>query len=436
MTSRWDSSDDEEDRSTANKKQRTDVSPPPKTAAAEEGFIPLGSHHQKELARTEQNAATTNSCKVDLVVGNYNGSFAKKEETNPTSSALAPLAIKASMERRPQACRSVDEYERLNFIDQGTFGMVFRARCRQTGDIYDLKQVKLGAEMNKVGFPITALREANILLALRHPNIVRVREMVVGSSTDKVFMVMEYIENDLKTCMGMNKQPFSTAEVKQLMHQLMSAVEHMHKHWYVHRDLKTSNLLYSNTGRLAVCDFGLARKYGSPLAPYTFEVVTLRYRPPELLLGQRQYSTPLDIWSCACILAEMLTSKPLFPGEGEVDQMSKIFRLLGAPTEDKWPGVSTLPNFSKATWRAPSKSKLRDLFPVISYSGYSLNETGMDLLSGMLALDPSQRISASDCLRNPWLNGEEPLMTPLCLMPRFASASSSSSSSSSSVAAP
>lgn len=157
-------------------------------------------------------------------------------------------------------CRSVECYQRLNFIDQGTYGMVFRAKCLETNEVYALKQVKLGPETNKIGFPVTALREINILMALQHPNIVRVREMVVGSSIDKIYMVMEYCENDLKKCMS--KQPFSTAEVKQLMIQLLSGVEHMHSNWYIHRDLKTSNLLYSNTGILSICDFGLARKFG------------------------------------------------------------------------------------------------------------------------------------------------------------------------------
>jgi cell division cycle 2-like len=171
-------------------------------------------------------------------------------------------------------CRSVDEYIRLNFIDQGTYGMVFRARCRTTRRIYALKQVKIGKEASKIGFPMTALREANVLLTLRHPNIVRVREMVVGSTIDKIFMVMEFGGLDLKACMDIAKRPFSTAEVKQLMIQLLSAIDFMHQKWYIHRDLKTSNLLYQN-GKLVVCDFGLARKYGSPIAPYTYEVVTL-----------------------------------------------------------------------------------------------------------------------------------------------------------------
>jgi cell division cycle 2-like protein len=204
-------------------------------------------------------------------------------------------------------CRSVEHYQRLNFIDQGTYGMVFRAKDIQTNEIFALKQVKLTpAETSKVGFPITALREINILLALQHPNIVRVKEMVVGSSIDKIYMVMEYCENDLKMCMKTSKQSFSISEIKTLMIQLLSAVEHMHSQWYIHRDLKSSNLLYSNKGVLMVCDFGLARKYGEPIAPYTHEVVTLWYRAPELLLGSRTYSTPIDMWSVGCIFAEMI----------------------------------------------------------------------------------------------------------------------------------
>ena len=134
-----------------------------------------------------------------------------KEDT-----ACAPITVEVPRSHNPifDGCRSVDCYQRLNFIDQGTYGMVFKARCRETGEVYALKQIKFGPETNKVGFPITALREINILLALQHPNIVRVREMVVGSSIDKIFMVMEYCENDLKTCMQLAKQSFSTAEVR------------------------------------------------------------------------------------------------------------------------------------------------------------------------------------------------------------------------------
>jgi cell division cycle 2-like protein len=189
------------------------------------------------------------------------------------------------------------------------------------------------------------------------------------------------------------------------MLQFLSAVDHMHQNWFIHRDLKTSNLLYQN-GVLCVCDFGLARKYGSPIAPYTFEVVTLWYRPTELLLGNKEYSTPLDVWAVGCILAEMLTGKPLFPGEGEIDQINKIFVKLGAPTEEVWPGCMSLPNANKISWKQPTKGKLRDLFATQSVTSFSggvyLNDSGYDLLTKLLTMDPKQRISAKAALDHPW----------------------------------
>lgn len=221
--------------------------------------------------------------------------------------------------------------------------------------------------------------------------------------------------------MAQAARPFSTAEVKRLLLQLLGAVEHMHGRWYIHRDLKTSNLLYSNSGKLCVCDFGLARTYGSPIAPYTAEVVTLWYRCPELLLGSKVYSTPLDMWSVGCIFGELLTGKPLLPGEGEADQLARIFRLLGAPSEDRWPGVSLLPNFGRVSVsRAPSRGRLREVFPSASFSGGAfLSDLGFDLLLRLLELDPAKRISASAALGHAWL-AEVPLPCSLAAMPKFA----------------
>eukprot|EP01041_Mallomonas_annulata_P007528 gene7528-15414_t len=318
-------------------------------------------------------------------------------------------------------CRSVDSYQRVRYIDQGTYGMVYAAKCKETGKLYALKQVKMGKDVSRRGFPITALRETNILLALHHPNIIQVKEMVVGSSTDKVYMVMEHMDNDLKSCLEQLKQPLPIAEVKQLAYQLLSAVQHMHEHWYIHRDLKTSNILYSNEGKLAVCDFGMARKYGSPLLPYTFEVITLWYRPPELLLGAKMYSTAVDMWSCGCILAELMLQKPLFPGQGEVDQVTKIFKVLGSPTEQIWPGYSKLPLADKMCKPGSMvhKNKLRELFPKTAFTGgIPLSDNGFDLLTRLLAMDPKHRISASDAVNHPWFM-ENPLPTPPILMPKF-----------------
>lgn len=350
----------------------------------------------------------------------------KADKAPPPALAPAPAPAPAPRGYDPlmDGCRSVEEYEHVSFIDQGTYGMVFKARCKESGELCALKQVKLlGSECGKVGFPITALREINILLALRHPSIVRVKEMVIGATADKVFMVMEYCDRDLKTCMRSAKQPFSAAEVKQLTQQLLSAVAYMHSKWYLHRDLKTSNLLYSKTGRLSVCDFGLARAYSSPIAPFTAEVCTLWYRCPELLLGARVYSTALDVWSVGCILGELLTGQPLLPGEGELDQVTRIFRLVGAPSEDRWPGVTSLPNFpalSDRLLRAPTRGKLRELLPMTSFSGGPyLSPEGLGLLSSLLEMDPRRRISAEEALQHAWLESEPPLPAPMGCMPRF-----------------
>ncbi|KAK1419974.1 hypothetical protein QVD17_29444 [Tagetes erecta] len=240
-----------------------------------------------------------------------------------------------------QGCRSVDEFERLNKIDEGTYGVVYRAKDRKTREIVALKKVKM--EKEREGFPLTSLREMNILLSFHHPSIVDVKEVVVGRNLDSIFMVMEYMEHDLKALMETMEQPFSQSEVKCLMLQLFEGTKYLHDNWVLHRDLKTSNLLLNNRGELKICDFGLSRQYGSPLKPYTHLVVTLWYRAPELLLGSKLYSTAIDMWSLGCIMAELLSKQPLFNGKTEFDQLDKIFKTLGTPNEAIWPGYSKLP---------------------------------------------------------------------------------------------
>lgn len=188
-------------------------------------------------------------------------------------------------------------FERLNSIEEGSYGVVFRARDKQTGDIVALKKLKLDEE--KHGFPITALREINALMACQHENVVGIREVVVGDTLTqyvldlftrvtsinthtraRVFIVMDFIEHDLKTLLTVMPAPFLQSEVKTLMLQLLSAVAYCHERWILHRDLKTSNLLMNNRGTIKVADFGLARRYGDPVGVggLTQLVVTLWYR--------------------------------------------------------------------------------------------------------------------------------------------------------------
>ncbi|KAL9971255.1 hypothetical protein ACROYT_G023761 [Oculina patagonica] len=294
-----------------------------------------------------------------------------------------------------RGCRNVEEFQWLNRIEEGTYGVVYRAKDRRTGDIVALKKLKM--EREKEGFPITSLREINTLLKAQHPNIVTVREIVVGSNMDKIYIVMDYVEHDLKVLMEHMTQGFRIGEIKTLMIQLLRAVAHLHDNWILHRDLKASNLLLSNNGILKVGDFGLAREYGSPLKNYTPIVVTLWYRAPELLLGTKEYSTPIDLWSVGCIFAELLTMKPLFPGKSEIDQINRIFKDLGTPSDKIWPGppsYSELPAVKKMTFTDYPFNNLRNKF------GAHLTDKGFDLLNRFLTYDPSRRITADDALQH------------------------------------
>lgn len=297
---------------------------------------------------------------------------------------------------RERGCRSVDCYERLNFIDEGTYGLVFRARDVATGDVYALKQVKLD-QHSKHGFPVTSLREIATLLSLSHPNVVAVREVVVGSSTDSIYIVMEYANADLFSVLERMTLPYDASEVKALLRQLLCGVAYLHDNWVVHRDLKPSNLLLTGAGVLKICDFGLARHYADPLGKYTPGVVTLWYRGPELLMGAPQYSAAVDLWAVGCIFAELLLGRPLFAGKGELDQLSKIADVLGPPSEDVWKGYDELPNARRLTFRNRRSSSLKRR--VRDEAGSSrVSEQGLDLLEKLLRYDPEGRISADEAL--------------------------------------
>lgn len=186
------------------------------------------------------------------------------------------------------------------------------AREKETQQIRALKRMKM--EKEQEGFPVTALRELTILKRMKHPNIVNMVEVVVGTKQESVFLVFEYCEHDLATLLDSSPSaPFSEAEIKRLMLQLLEATAFMHEQWVIHRDIKMSNLLYTK-GILKLCDFGLAREFGTPLRPYTPKVVTLWYRAPELLLGAKTYSSSVDMWACGAILGEWLGHAPLLPG--------------------------------------------------------------------------------------------------------------------------
>uniref|UniRef100_A0A7E4VC90 cyclin-dependent kinase n=1 Tax=Panagrellus redivivus TaxID=6233 RepID=A0A7E4VC90_PANRE len=314
-----------------------------------------------------------------------------------------------------RGCRSVSEYNCLNKIDEGTFGIVYRAQEKRTGEICALKRLKL--ERERDGFPITSLREVNLLLMCRdHPNVVNVKEIVVGNHMDKVYLVMEYVEHDLKALVDQLAQrghKFTTAQIKTLTQQLLAGLDFMHHNWMVHRDLKTSNLLLSHKGVLKIGDFGLARTYGQPLKPFTPVVVTLWYRSPELLLETKTYSTAVDMWSVGCIVAEFFKLKPLFRGSGEIDQLNKIFYQLGSPSVATWPEYETLPLVKKCTFKDYPYNQLRKQF-----GSDVISEAGLSLLNGFFIYNPRKRLSADEALQSPWFE-EQPLPLPPELFPTW-----------------
>ncbi|AFZ81353.1 protein kinase domain-containing protein [Theileria equi strain WA] len=322
-----------------------------------------------------------------------------------------------------KCCRDVENFKCLNKISEGTYGTVYRALDRETGEIVALKHIKYHDVQWKEGFPITYLREISILLELKHPNILSVREVVTNKKRDQYYMVMEYVEHELKTLLHDGKINFTLSERKCLLEQLLKGTNYMHQNWVMHRDLKTTNILYNNRGVLKICDFGMARKFGNPIKTYTQNVVTHWYRAPELFLGQKEYTEKTDMWSVGCIFAEIILSKPLFMGANDSDTLDKIFKLCGSPTEENWPGFSQLPAIKNNIFQINSyKPTFHKVFNVgimggMLHGSTCMTELGLDLLKKMLKIDPNQRISAKDALMHPYLTQEKPTTKTVELMP-------------------
>eukprot|EP00039_Didymoeca_costata_P027738 m.19076 g.19076 ORF g.19076 m.19076 type:complete len:294 (-) comp6478_c0_seq2:281-1162(-) len=287
----------------------------------------------------------------------------------------------------------MDKYIKTEKIGEGTYGTVYKALIKGTRDYVALKKIKLDGEDE--GVPSTAIREISLLKELRHVNVVRLIEVV--HSDNKLHLVFEYLDQDLKTYLDELKENIPLQNVKSYLHQLLDGVAFCHAHRVLHRDLKPQNLLINKSGQIKLADFGLARAFGVPVRTYTHEVVTLWYRAPEILLGTRQYACAVDVWSLGCIFAEMMTRRPLFPGDSEIDELFRIFRVLGTPTEDTWPGVSKLPDY-KPTFPKWGSQPVNMCVPGIT-------DSGADLLSRMLSYSPNQRISAKGALNHPFFLG-------------------------------
>ncbi|UZJ56638.1 hypothetical protein CBS101457_005958 [Exobasidium rhododendri] len=290
----------------------------------------------------------------------------------------------------------MENYQKIEKIGEGTYGVVYKAKDLTpgaNGRIVALKKIRLEAEDE--GVPSTAIREVSLLKELRDEYIVRLFDII--HQEQKLYLVMEYLDLDLKKYMdnvSSSSDGLGPEIVQKFTYQLIRGIYYCHAHRILHRDLKPQNLLIDKEGNLKLADFGLARAFGIPLRTYTHEVVTLWYRAPEVLLGSRHYSTAIDMWSVGCIFAEMAMRSPLFPGDSEIDEIFRIFRTLGTPTDEIWPGVKSLPDY-KSSFPQWNGVPLAKAVP-------TLDENGLDLLRGMLIYDPAGRVSAKRCLLHPY----------------------------------
>ena len=340
--------------------------------------------------------------------------------------------IKTTLERddngkpRFHGCSSIKEYEFMGKLGEGTFGEVSKARSKKTGAVVALKKIIMHNE--KDGFPITALREIKLLKMLDHVNILKLDEMAVEKSKSEakkkanMFMVTPYMDHDLSGLLENSDVHFTIPQIKCYMLQLLEGVRYLHENRILHRDMKAANLLINNKGILQIADFGLARPYddeppmpghggGEATRDYTALVVTRWYRPPELLLSLRKYTTAIDMWGVGCVFGEMFRGKPILAGKTDVDQAHLIFDLVGSPNDESMPGWSELPGCEGVREWPYRKGRLEQEFG-------DQGTLTVSLLKELLKLDWRRRINAIDALKHPYFH-TDPLPARPGDLPQF-----------------
>ncbi|XP_047079540.1 probable serine/threonine-protein kinase At1g54610 [Lolium rigidum] len=305
--------------------------------------------------------------------------------------------------------RRADTFERLDKIGQGTYSNVYKARDLQSGKIVALKRVRfVNMDPESVRF---MAREIHILRRLDHPNVIRLEGIVTSRLSHSLYLVFEYMEHDLAGLAATPGLRFTEPQVKCFMKQILDGLHHCHGRGVLHRDIKGSNLLIDDNGVLKLADFGLATFFDPAKArQLTSRVVTLWYRPPELLLGATEYGVAVDLWSTGCILAELLAGKPIMPGQTEIEQLHKIFKLCGSPSEDYW-AKAKLPDVTLFKPQRPYRRRIAETFR-------DFPPTALDLLDTLLAIEPSYRGTAASALDSEFFR-TKPLACDPSSLPKY-----------------
>ncbi|KAL2758625.1 hypothetical protein ACRALDRAFT_2040759 [Sodiomyces alcalophilus JCM 7366] len=270
--------------------------------------------------------------------------------------------------------RVAERYKVVGFISSGTYGRVYKALGRQgqPGEfaIKKFKPDKEGEQLSYTGISQSAIREMSLCSELRHPNVIKLVEILLEDKC--IFMVFEYAEHDLLQIIHHHTQqprhPIPPQTVKSIMFQLLNGCQYLHANWVLHRDLKPANIMVTSAGEVKIGDLGLARRFDKPLhSLFSGDkvVVTIWYRAPELILGTRHYTPAIDMWAIGCIFAELLSLRPIFKGEEakmdskktvpfQRNQMQKIVDIMGLPTKENWPLLTSMPEYSQlATMQPP-----------------------------------------------------------------------------------
>eukprot|EP00756_Hemistasia_phaeocysticola_P018915 Hpha_TRINITY_DN15627_c3_g1::TRINITY_DN15627_c3_g1_i4::g.98643::m.98643/K02206/CDK2; cyclin-dependent kinase 2 len=283
-----------------------------------------------------------------------------------------------------------DRYRLQRKLGEGTYGVVYKGIDTSTGRTVALKKIRL--EGDDEGVPSTALREIAVLKELRHPCVVALYDVV--ALPRKLQLVFEFCDGDLKQLMNETHAPIQGQKLRSFLLQLFIGTDYLHSRRIIHRDLKPQNILVKDGEIVKLADFGLARAFSIPIPQYTHEVVTLWYRPPEILLGSKEYAQGCDTWSIGAIFVEMARRTPLFPGDCEIDELYQIFRLLGTPDEIRWPGVTGLQDYQAAMprWRRQPRHEWPDQFKI--------DAVGVELLERCLEYNPNDRILPDEAINH------------------------------------
>ncbi|XP_020862076.1 cyclin-dependent kinase 17 isoform X3 [Phascolarctos cinereus] len=343
-------------------------------------------------------AMPRNGSRLDIVHENLKmGSDGESDQASGTSSdevqSPTGVCLRNRIHRRISMESEIgfgkmETYIKLEKLGEGTYATVYKGRSKLTENLVALKEIRLEHEE---GAPCTAIREVSLLKDLKHANIVTLHDIV---HTDKsLTLVFEYLDKDLKQYMDDCGNIMSMHNVKLFLYQILRGLAYCHRRKVLHRDLKPQNLLINEKGELKLADFGLARAKSVPTKTYSNEVVTLWYRPPDVLLGSSEYSTQIDMWGVGCIFFEMASGRPLFPGSTVEDELHLIFRLLGTPSQETWPGVSSNDEFKNYNF---PKYKPQ---PLINHAP-RLDSEGIELITRFLQYESKKRVSAEEAMKH------------------------------------